>query len=87
MRKLMHYQNNSDAEQMVWLVWELVKGRNVLAVICTTDRDLSRYVTPDRKYFLGGDQRPAFCEKVMCDHLYGSVDRNAAIAMNLIRRS
>lgn len=82
MRKLMYYQNNPDAEQMVWLVWALESGKAVLQVICTTDRDLSRYVTPDRKSFLDGNQRPAFCEKVMCDHRFGHVDRNAAIAVN-----
>ena len=80
----MYYANNPDQEQMVWLVWEMAADRPTLAVICSTDEDLSRYVSDDRKAWRG---RPGgvFCEKVLCDHLYGAHD--ASIAMNLLRRS
>ena len=75
--------NKHGGEQLVWLVWELSGDRPSLAVICTTDEDLNRYVSDDRKRWIGRDA-PVFCEKVMTDHLYGAHD--ASIAMNLIRR-
>lgn len=79
-RKLMY---GNGVEQLVWLVWELAAGRPTLAVICTTDDDLARYVTPDRKAWLRGGG--VFVEKVMTDHLYGSND--AAIAARLMRNA
>lgn len=82
MKNLMWYKNKPGSEQMVWLVWELKNEKPMLAVICTTDDDLNRYVTPDRKAWLGRPD-PVFCEKVMCDHLYGAHD--ASIAMRLFR--
>lgn len=80
MKKLMH----SFGNQQVWLVWEYKNNRPQLAVICTTDAELDRYVTPDRKHWHGRDE-PVFCEKVVCDHLYGAHDMS--IAMNLMRRA
>lgn len=82
-KALMYYANNPDQEQMVWLVWEYANNRPVLAVICTTNADLSRYVADDRKTLLGSEQ-PCYCERVMCDHRYGAHDMS--IAMNLMRR-
>jgi hypothetical protein len=85
-RKLM-YGNGSN--QLLWLVWELVSGRTVLAVICTTDDDLARYVSRDRKHWIGcspntgTEHGPVYVEKVYADHLYGQND--AAIAMRLMR--
>jgi hypothetical protein len=38
-------------EQLVYLVWEAKQGRATLAVICTSDDVLDRYVTLDRKNF------------------------------------
>lgn len=81
-RKLMYYDGNSD-EQMVWLVWEMAAGRPTLAVICTTDDDLARYVTEDRKSWVNGGA--VFVEKVMTDHRYGSND--ARLAANIIRNT
>ena len=83
MKKLM-YQSGSGGEQMVYLVWEMRNDRPALAVICTTDDDLSRYVTQDRKSWLGRPG-PVFVEKVMTDHLYGAHDMS--IAANLLRRA
>lgn len=71
-------------EQQVYLIWEQTAGRATLACICTSDEVLDRYVTLDRKYWLG---RPGavFVEKVMTDHLYGGNDM--AIAQRIMRRS
>lgn len=71
-------------EQLVYLVWEANRGRAQLAVICTSEDVLDRYVTLDRRQWLG---RPGavFVEKVMTDHLYGGSDM--AIAMRIMRRS
>lgn len=80
-KKLMHAKTG---EQQVYLIWEALAGRATLACICTTDDDLARYVTPDRKSWLGRPE-PVFVEKVMCDHLYGGNDM--AIAMRVMRRS
>lgn len=79
MKKLMY----SFGNQMVYLVWEMKNDRPSLAVICTTDDDLKRYVSDDRKTWAGRPD-PVFVEKVATDHLYGAHDM--AIAMNLIRR-
>jgi hypothetical protein len=79
-KKLMFH--SMTREQMVYLVWEMKNERPTLAVICTTDDDLGRYVTEDRKAWLNG-LGPVFVEKVMCDHLYGAHDN--AIAMRLLR--
>lgn len=81
-KKLMHYANKPENEQMVWLVWEMQADRPALAVICTTDEDLKRYVNDDRTMWRGRPS-PVFCEKVMCDHLYGAHD--SGIAMRLLR--
>lgn len=74
----------SFEDQMVYLVWEMKAERPTLAVICTTDDILNRYVTEDRKSWLG---RPGavFVEKVACDHLYGAHDMS--IAVNLMRNA
>lgn len=82
MKELMYYRSDPTQEQMVWLVWELQGGRPALAVICTTDGDLARYITDDRKFF-HGTTKAVFCEKVMCDHRYGAHD--SSIAMRLMR--
>lgn len=81
-KKLMYAK--SGEEQVVWLVWELQNGHPILAVICTTDDDLARYVTPDRKMWLSG-RCAVFCERVMTDHLYGAHD--TSIMVNLMRRT
>lgn len=81
-KKLMYY-TDADVSQMIWLVWEMKAGRPTLAVICTTDEDLKRYVSDDRKFWHSRPD-PVFCEKVMCDHLYGAHD--SSIAVNLLRR-
>lgn len=80
-KELMYYA--PGAEQMVYLVWELTGDRPTLAVICTTDDDLKRYVTDDRKTWRSRPD-PVFVEKVLTDHLYGANDMR--IAANLIRR-
>lgn len=82
MKKLMY--SGFGPEQMVYLVWELKADRATLAVICTTDDDLKRYVTDDRKSWHGRPDVPVFVERVACDHLYGAHDM--AIAAGLIRR-
>lgn len=71
-------------EQELYLVWEMAADRPTLAVICTTDDVLARYVAPDRKTWRGRND-PVFVEKVMADHLYGAHD--AAIAVRLLRHS
>lgn len=71
-------------EQLVYLVWEALAGRATLAVICTSDDVLDRYVTLDRKNWLGREGA-VFVEKVMTDHLYGGNDMS--IAMRIMRRS
>lgn len=76
----------SFGNQMVWLVWELQAGKPSLALICTTDEDLARYVTDDRRRWHGTEQ-PVFCETRALDHRFGFEDRERAIAANLIRRS
>ena len=63
----------NSPEQMVWLVWHLVKDRPTLAVIRTTDEDLFRYVTRNKKAWLNG-AGAVFVEKVMTNHLYGATD-------------
>lgn len=78
-KKLMYGFGN----QLVHLVWHLVNDRPTLAVICTTDEDLYRYVTGDQKEWLSG-RGPVFVERVACDHLYGAHDMR--IAAELIRR-
>lgn len=70
-------------EQYVYLVWELVATKATLGVICTSDDVLDRYVTLDRKQWLG--RGGAVCvEKVMTDHLYGGND--IAIVSRIMRR-
>lgn len=80
MKKLMY----AMGDQQVWLIWELKNGRATLACICTTDEDLKRYVADDRKTWHGRPD-PVFCEKVVCDHLYGGNDM--AIASRIMRQS
>lgn len=80
-KKLMYAKGG---EQQVYLVWEALAGRATLAVICTTDEDLARYVTPDRKQWLSRPD-PVFVEKVLADHLYGGNDM--IIAQRILRRS
>lgn len=70
-------------DQLVYLVWHMQNERPTLAVICTTDDDLARYVTPDRKAWLSG-RGPVYVERVACDHLYGA--RDMRIASELLRR-
>lgn len=75
-RKLMY---DKGGEQLVWLVWEMAGQKPSLAVICTTDDDLARYVTPDKKSWrIGG---AVHVEKVMADHLYGSNDMRIAASI------
>lgn len=74
----------TTGEQLVYLVWTLKNDRPTLAVICTSDADLKRYVSDDRKTWASGDGS-VFVEKVMCDHLYGA--RDASIALRLMRQS
>ena len=76
-KKLMY---TKDAEQLVYLVWE-IKPTPILSVICTTDDDLNRYVTSDRKSWLNGGE--VYVEKVMTDHLYGYSDMR--IVMGIMR--
>lgn len=82
-KPMMHYNGDLNAEQMVYLVWELKNDRPVLAVICTSDDVLDRYVSKDRTTWLSRPD-PVFVEKTMTDHLYGANDMR--IAANLIRR-
>lgn len=77
-KKLMY----SFGDQQVWLIWELKDNRPMLACICTTNEDLSRYVTSDRKSWIGREGA-VVCEKVICDHLYGAHD--SSIMMRLLR--
>ena len=84
MKQLMYYSNDPNQEQMVWLVWKMENGRPTLVVICTTNEDLARYVTPDRKMLLGRNDVQVLCEKTMCDHLFGG--RDSSIAMKLLLR-
>lgn len=79
MKKLMF----GFGDQLVYLVWEMKNDRPTLAVICTTDDDLKRYVSDDRKMWANG-KGPVFVERVACDHLYGAHDMS--IAANLMRR-
>ena len=81
MRKQLMY---SGDDQLVYLVWEMQNDRPVLVVICTTDADLNRYVSADRKTW-HGRSGAVFVEKVATDHIYGAHD--ASIARNLLRRS
>lgn len=74
----------SFGDQMVYLVWEMKAERPTLAVICTTDDVLNRYVTEDRKSWLGRPD-PVFVEKVACDHLYGA--RDMSIAVSIMRNA
>lgn len=78
----MHYKNDPTQEQQVWLIWEMKNDKPVLAVICTTDADLYRYVDSDLKFF-SGTVKPVYCEKVMCDHCYGAHDLSIALAIGL----
>jgi hypothetical protein len=80
-KKLMYYPGS--VMQMAWLVWEMKNDRPTLAVICTTDDDLARYVSPDKKSWARGG--PVFVEKVCMDHLYGANDTR--IAMGLLRNA
>lgn len=72
-------------DQLVYLIWEMKNERPTLACICTTDDDLSRYVTPDRKSWIHQERGPVFVERVACDHLYGEHD--VSIAINLLRKT
>ena len=71
-------------EQMVYLVWEMKNDRPTLAVICTNDAVLKRYVSDDRKTW-ANSEKPVYVEKVCTDHLYGYHDMSIAAA--LLRRS
>lgn len=70
----------SFGDQMVYLVWELKNERPTLAVICTNDEVLNRYVTEDRKSWLGRPD-PVFVEKVATNHIYGAHDMSIAAAL------
>lgn len=67
---------DGQGEQFVWLVWEMSGDKPTLAVICTTDADLDRYVTPNRKSWRKGGA--VFVESVMTNHLYGANDMRIA---------
>lgn len=76
----------SFGDEAVWIVWELQNGKASLAVICTSDEILARYVSDDRKRWHGSEQ-PVYCEKRPLDHRFGFEDREGAIRANLIRRT
>lgn len=82
-KKLMHY-SGPESEQMVWLVWVMKNDRPSIAVICTNDEVLSRYVSDDRKTRLGSLET-VFVEKAITDHLFGSNDMK--IAAGILRNS